>query len=140
MENKTNETQRILIVEDSSACLEALEWGVKQVFPASSHDLARTFWVAQNYAAQKNYLLILLDNRLPYCETDRTDSACGYYLIGNIRKSHPATLIAGTSSLSDLELKDLPKPDFRVRKDWIHTKKELENIVSHIQRMKGGNE
>jgi|SRR3989344_9101387 len=133
----TNGIERILIVEDQPDCLEALEWGVKKVFPEVPYDLAKCLCDATRYVQGKNYSLVLLDNKLPY-DIDGTPDYDGYRLIPLVRATNLNTRIAGTSSLSDEELIDLSKPDFKVRKNWMNTKEDLEKVLSEIQKMKGG--
>ncbi len=134
----TNGIERILIVEDQPECLEALEWGVKKVFAEVPYDVAKCLCDATRYVQEGKYNLVLLDNKLPYDEGGTADYD-GYRLIPLIKATNSKTTIAGTSSLSDEELGDLLKPDFKVRKDWMKTKEDLEKVLSEIQRMKEGN-
>jgi CheY-like chemotaxis protein len=137
---------KLLIVEDQRNTLEALEFAVNNVIPnyfpdftKESYEVSRCYLDTQNRILENDYEVILLDNRMPYedqTELEISDFSrfsatlenIGYNLIPVIKEKNPSTLVIGTSSLSKKELKDMPSPDFTMRKDWCDSPEDLERI------------
>jgi hypothetical protein len=56
----------------------------------------------------------------------------GYNLIPLIKSRNPKTIVIGTSSLSQKELRGLSAPNFKMSKSFIGTQEELESILKNI--------
>ncbi|MBI2147064.1 response regulator [Candidatus Woesearchaeota archaeon] len=136
----------ILIVEDQSGPLEALEFAVKTVFPTYSqefhYDTARCYEDAQKMISNR-YDFVLLDHQMPIRnvgnleDTDfdsftRSLKPVGYSLIDKIKEQNPKTVVIGTSSRSSSELKGQPAPDYVMSKIWNTSERDLDNILSKI--------
>jgi CheY-like chemotaxis protein len=144
---------KILIIEDQSATLEALENAVNTVIPKfkpdyqiRQYDVARCYNDAESKINQNQYDLILLDHRLPMndmgnLEDTDFDAFCdslenlGYRLILKIKEKSPDCVVIGTSSLSKGELRGMLSPDFKMSKMWGDAEADLENI---LRQVKGG--
>jgi CheY-like chemotaxis protein len=137
---------KILIVEDQSGPLEALEFAVKTVFPRYStefhYDTARCYEDAQRMIPNR-YDIVLLDHQMPIGnvgtleDTDfdsftRSLRPVGYSLINEIKEQNPQTVVIGTSSLSTSELRQYPAPDYVMSKMWNQSEGDLDNILSRI--------
>ena len=141
---------KLLIVEDQSGPLEALEFAVDKVMPAhyadfskGGYDVARCYANAQQRISENDYEVVLLDNRMPYEDQEdleRTDfdrfcsslENIGYNLIPVIKDRNPNTVIIGTSSLSKGELRSLPTPDYTMSKMWGDAETDLEDRLNQI--------
>ncbi len=143
---RRNEMTKILIVEDQSGPLEALEFAVKTVFPAYStefhYDTARCYEDAQRMI-QNDYDIVLLDHVMPIKDVGDLEDAdfdsfrkslrpVGYSLISEIKGQNPRTVVIGTSSLSASELKQHPTPDYMMSKMWNESERDLDRILSQI--------
>ncbi|MBI4170270.1 MAG: hypothetical protein HY514_01130 [Candidatus Aenigmarchaeota archaeon] len=142
---------KILIVEDQSRPLEALEFAVNKVMPAhyagfskGDYDVARCYADTKRRISESNYQMVLLDNRMPYedqGDLERTDfdrfcsslENIGYALIPVIKEKNPNTVIVGTSSLSKGELRGLPTPDYTMSKMWGDAETDLESVLNKIK-------
>ena len=137
---------KILIVEDQSGPLEALEFAVKKVFPAYStefhYDIARCYEDAQRMLPNQ-YDIVLLDHKMPISNVGNLEDTdfdsfirylrpVGYFLINEIKEQNPQTVVIGTSSLSASELKQHPTPDYVMSKMWNESERDLDKILSEI--------
>ena len=137
---------KLLIVEDQSGPLEALEFAVKTVFPTYftkfHYDTARCYEDAQGMISNR-YDFILLDHQMPIRNVGNLEDTdfdsfskslrpVGYSLISEIKRYNPQTVIVGTSSLSLLELNDQPAPDYVMNKMWNEAERDLNRILSEI--------
>ena len=137
---------KILIVEDQSGPLEALEFAVKTVLPVYStefhYDIARCYEDAQRML-QNRYDFVLLDHQMPIGNVGNLEDAdfdsfsrslrpVGYSLIDEIKRQNPQSVVIGTSSLSASELKRYPRPDYVMSKMWNKSERDLDNILSKI--------
>ena len=134
---------KILIVEDQSATLELLEFAINKVmflhyrdFSKGEYDITRHYNDAKEKILKKEYEILFLDHRIPYenqGDLEETDfkkfsqslENIGYDLISKIKSKNPNAIIIGTSSISELELKNLPKPDFIIKKTWENALSDL---------------
>jgi CheY-like chemotaxis protein len=137
---------KILIVEDQNGPLEALEFAVKTVFPVYStefhYDTARCYEDAQKMLPN-GYDIVLLDHVMPIKdigdleETDfdsfrKSLRQVGYSLIDKIKRQNSQTVVIGTSSLSALELRNHPAPNYVMSKMWNESERDLDRILSEI--------
>ena len=137
----------MLIVEDQSEPLEALEFAVKTVFPAYStefhYDTARCYEDAQRMIPNR-YDIVLLDHRIPIRDVGNLEDTdfdsftkslrpVGYSLINEIKRQNPQTVVIGTSSISASELKQHPTPDYVMSKMWNKSEIDLDNILRLMQ-------
>lgn len=137
---------RILIVEDQTITLEALENAVRRVVPAHapsySVDVARWYEAASSLVESNSYDMVLLDHRMPHvwpeCGEDdiagysRSLRNNGYGLIDAIRERNPETVIIGTSSLKGQELEGFTPPEYVMSKMWGEADEDLDKILSQI--------
>ena len=141
----------LLIVEDQEFPREALEFAVKNVMPKyyegfnkDNYVCARWYVEAEKFIAEKAYDFVLLDHRMPYENPQCKDTEnmqifsdtlqdIGYALIEKIKAKNPRGVVIGTSSLSERELSGFAKPDFTLRKDFIHTESDLEYILTQLK-------
>ena len=129
--------KKILIVEDQSGPLEALESAVKRVapkyFPELHCDTARCYEDAQRMIQdsydQDSYDIVLLDHRMPIKNTGDLEDTdfqafsnslrnAGYSLIDEIKRHNSRTVVIGTSSLPQSELGRQSSPDYTMSKQW----------------------
>jgi CheY-like chemotaxis protein len=152
---------KILVVEDQMGPLESLDIAIRLAllkektplaFPENAEldltqrgiDVSRSYQDAQNFINNKCYDLIFLDHRLPYenqseLEKKDFDAFCrtldgrGYYLIPAIKQKNPGTIVIGTSSLPRDELRQIPKPDYRLDKCGWDVASDLTKILEEIK-------
>ncbi len=142
---------KLLIVEDQELPREALEYAVNNVMPKfydgfskCDYDSAHWYTEAEKLITEKTYDLILLDHLMPYENPGCKDTEdmrkftnalqdIGYNLIRKIKAKNPKTIVIGTSSLSERELSGSTKPEFTMRKDFIHTENDLEQILAQMK-------
>lgn len=165
MTNETQKANlKILLVEDQAGPLESLTIVIREAilgetlqerFTDTSEadmaqrgiDLARSYSSAEEFIKRNSYDLIFLDHRLPYEDQGDLESkdfntfaetldGRGYYLIPEIRQRNPVAAIIGTSSLSDYESRQLPRPDYRLDKCAEDISENLEIIIQEIRRSK----
>lgn len=125
---------KLLIVEDQSPPLRALEGAIKAILPKycpgfspQDYDVARCYSQAEGLISSHSYDLILLDHRMP-CEAtgnleqedfqafcDKLENI-GYGLIPLIKEKSPSAVIIGTSSLSAGEMRRFPLPEYQLDK------------------------
>ena len=137
---------KILIVDDQSGPLEALEFAVKTVFPVYytefHYDTARCYEDAQKMISNR-YDIVLLDHQMPIRNVGNLEDTdfdsfskslrpVGYSLINEIKEQNPQTVVIGTSSLSASELRQYPIPDYVMSKMWNKSERDLDNILSQI--------
>ena len=109
-------------------------------------DFARCYNEAIEYLnGEGDYDLVFLDHRMPYdnqTQLEKTDSRTfsdkmqdiGYQLIPSIRKFWPNAKIIGTSSLSEVKLKEFDNPHFYLDKNSVRTiDKDLAQILREIE-------
>jgi|SRR3989344_942625 len=138
--------KKILIVEDQSGPLEALEFAVRKVFPAYfpqfHHDLVQCHEDAQRLI-RSGYDIILLDHIMPLKNMGNLEDIdfelfskslkpVGYSLINDIREQNPQTIVIGTSSLTASELRMQPPPDYVMSKQWNQAEKDLVRILAEV--------
>lgn len=141
---------KILIVEDTSGTLEALESAVKRVVPkhfsGMTYDVARCYNDASSLIEQNIYGIVLLDHRMPYddvgdLEHSNFDGFCdrleniGYSLIPQIKRKQPTTVVIGTSSLPKSDLPRQYQPDYTMSKMWGDAETDLDKILSEIPKV-----
>ncbi|MBI2631696.1 hypothetical protein HYW75_01715 [Candidatus Pacearchaeota archaeon] len=138
---------KILIIEDQKGPLMALEYALNEIaqnyLPNLTQDVARCYNEGEAMIKTRGYDLVLLDNRMSYenqVELEKRDfrqfcsklEDIGYNLIPFIRKTSPTTIVIGTSSMSDDELRRFERPDFIMRKSWGDAAVDLESILKQI--------
>lgn len=140
---------RILIVEDQSGPLEALEFAIETVMPKRfpdrkvECDRANCYEKAKKLIDENQYDIIFLDHRMPYfdqgdAERKDREKFCaslqnlGYGLIKWIREKNPKALIIGTSSLDEYELRDFEKPPYKTSKMFSEAGPALEKILDLV--------
>ncbi len=139
---------KLLIVEDQSPPLRALEGAVKAILPKycsgfspQDYDVARCYTQAEELISSHGYDLILLDHRMPCEDTDNLEqddfrAFCdkleniGYGLIPLIKEKSPSAVIIGTSSLSAEELRRFPLPEYQL--DKVRAFQQLESLLVKI--------
>ena len=137
---------KVLIVEDQSGPLEALEFAVKTIFPAYftefHYDTVQCYEDAQKMISN-SYDFILLDHQMPIRNVGNLEDTdfdsftrflrpVGYSLINEIKEQNPQTVVIGTSSLSASELRNPPVPDYVMSKMWNESERDLDRILSEI--------
>ena len=133
---------KLLIVEDQSFPLEALEAAVKSV-GFGQYDVARCYADAERRIQHDKYDLVLLDHRMPreiVCteedDFDRFSASLeniGYGLIPSIKQRNPSAVVVGTSSLKPHETYGFPQPDYTISKRFSQVGKDLEAVLAKIK-------
>jgi CheY-like chemotaxis protein len=133
---------KLLIVEDQSFPLEALEAAVKSV-GFGQYDVARCYSDAESRIQHNTYDLVLLDHRMPreiVCteedDFDRFSASLeniGYGLIPSIKQRNPSAVVVGTSSLNPRDLCLFPRPDYIISKMPGQAGKDLERVLAEIK-------
>ena len=139
---------KVLIVEDQRDPLKAQESAVENVgklyCPDLRYDVARCYIDAEAMIP-RGYDIVLLDHRMPiknmgdlentdfkqYC---RSLENIGYALIDKIKRVNPQTVVIGTSSLSEQELREQPAPDYVMSKMYGTAENDLDKILSEVVR------
>jgi CheY-like chemotaxis protein len=132
----------LLIVEDQSLPLEALEAAVKAV-GLEKYDVARCYVDAECKIQHNTYDLVLLDHRMPrkvvcteeedFDRFSRSLESIGYGLIPLIRERNPSAVVIGTSSLKQHETCQFPQPDYSISKRFGQAGKDLEAVLAKIR-------
>lgn len=150
--------KKILIVEDQRYPLQALKYAVSKMMPRyyeeftkADYEVAKCYSSAKEKISSNKYWTVLLDNRMPYLDQGNLEDRdmerfsasleeIGYNLIPLIKSRNPKTIVIGTSSLSQRDLRGSPTPDFTMSKMWGDAEKDLDRILKNIQRNERGGE
>lgn len=135
---------KVLIVEDHKVLQENLQRAVKIVVPKFYPDfdpntdrhLSCTYENTQKLTERNQYGIILLDYRIPMAESSRFDDAYSFRLIEEIRKRNQATIIIGTSEVTQEQARAFARPDYTMRRARAEdAETDLEKILRRISQM-----
>jgi len=142
--------KQILIVEDQKSPVKALEDAVDSVMPryipsysSQNRETVRCYSEARDKLANNEYLIVLLDHRMPIQNTGNLEKEnfdlfsaqlanIGYSLIPVIQQKSPDTIVIGTSSLTRHERKDFPSPQYQISKMYGEAERDLNTILYEV--------